>query len=225
MDTCYCWARCCRSLWTASWGRSGEGSRGRISSGKGQRLSSGGRSAEDCLLLLVQDKGQWALEKGRTGSDSYWTRQDGFGSRLTDAVFRNRHIPLRGCKLLLALRAAAVAWFRHRAAGQEFGQQGGPPVVQLPINCQNKRSCVTHTAPSAGKGKVTAFKQKKTHISVSAGVWSSGWWWEGGELWKWSSYAVCSPVVLYMAAPENWGQELFVKTTTKKQTENNHCHF
>lgn len=59
LDTCYCWVRCCRCLGTAGWGRSVEGSRSRlwrISSGKGLRLMSGGRSAEDYQLLREDNR-------------------------------------------------------------------------------------------------------------------------------------------------------------------------
>lgn len=59
VNTCYCWVHCCRCLGTVSWGRLVEGSRSqlwRISSGKGLHLLSGGRSVEDYLLLLVENR-------------------------------------------------------------------------------------------------------------------------------------------------------------------------
>lgn len=60
------------------------------------------------------------------------------GWLLTNAVFRKRHIPLWRSKLFLAFRAAAVSRFRCRAGGQQFCQNGGTPVVQLPICCQKQ---------------------------------------------------------------------------------------
>lgn len=138
----------------------------------------------------------------RSERHSLHTGQDAVRSPLTDAVFWQRDVPLWRSKVLLSLRAAAVACLRHWAAGQQF-EERGTPVLQSPIYCQNKH--VKHIC-YWDQRQNEKMKENKTHIFASAGVLSLGWWREGGEFWMWSSYAVCSPVVSHTAAPRNWGQ-------------------
>lgn len=73
---------------------------------------------------------------------------------LTQAVLGERHVPLGSCKLLLALGAAAVSRFGHRAAGQQLGQQGGPHLLQLSVCCRRKTPGVEAKGP---RGKIFFF--------------------------------------------------------------------
>lgn len=171
-DTCDCWPHCCRSRGTAGSGRWEEASRSRLwrtSSGKGLRLTSGGRSAVDYRLLRVENRRKPKLYKPD------WRILDRrcipFRAGLTDAVFGERHVPLWRRKLLLPLGTAAVAQFWHRAAGQQFGQQRGAPVLELSIYCQSTR--VTNTSGSEAEGGVTTFKwrlKENSHLCFCTGL-------------------------------------------------------
>lgn len=101
---------------------------------------------------------------------------------LTQAVLGERHVPLGSCKLLLALGAAAVSRFGHRAAGQQLGQQGGPHLLQLSVCCRRKTPGVE---AKGQRGKIFFFFVTffKTHISVSALVWLWGCWCAGRAPW------------------------------------------
>lgn len=63
-----------------------------------------------------------AREAQKVSASGAWLETgNGFRSRLTNTVNGDGEIPLRGGKLLLSFRAAAVAELRHRGTGGQFG--------------------------------------------------------------------------------------------------------